>query len=190
MKPRSALIIAAVLTTFVLVLVGAVINRLIEPSPAELAAAADLGAPPALTSAPVEPTAEPPSDREAAYQQQLAEANARIEQANQELTHAYDQLAQPASPAVVSPPAEPFAAAPPAQPIQISSEQAVAAAIAYLGDAPIKEVNLETEHGALVYKVRFESGSKVYIDPASGRVVYAETKDRDSGDDAKADDDK
>ncbi|MBA3470490.1 MAG: hypothetical protein H0T53_12700, partial [Herpetosiphonaceae bacterium] len=99
MKPRSALIIAAVLTTFVLVLVGAVINRLIEPSPAALAAAADLSASPV----PLDDLQATTTAREELYQQQLAEANARIEQANQELTQAYDELAQPAPPALAAP---------------------------------------------------------------------------------------
>src|SRR5262245_15715764 len=100
MKPRLALIIAAVLTTFILVLVGAVATRLVQPSPAEQAAAIDgnLAAPVAV-AAPSEPSpiisptivlGDALAARDAAYQQQLAEAQARIEQANRQLQQVYD----------------------------------------------------------------------------------------------------
>jgi uncharacterized membrane protein YkoI len=176
MKPRFALMIAAVLTTFVLVLVGAVINRLIEPSPAELAAATDLSAPPPPT-VDLQATT---SAREIAYQQQLAEANRRLEEANQQLSQADDALAQPAPPAATDPDGSPPALAQLAASTTISAEQAAAVAIAYLGNSAVKEVRLEDEHGATVYEVRFDNGSRVYVDPASGRVIYAQTEDRDS----------
>jgi aryl-alcohol dehydrogenase-like predicted oxidoreductase len=99
MKPRFALLVAAVLTTFVLVLVGAIVSRLAQPSPAELAAAADVGiaaVPPVTPTLDVQATA---SARDALYQQQLAEAAERIAQANQQLEQAYGQPPAAAAPA-------------------------------------------------------------------------------------------
>ena len=79
----------------------------------------------------------------------------------------------------------------------ISSDQAIAAATAYLGGGQVVKVEREREHGADVYEVKFSDGSEVYVDAASGQVVYAKVRsafdqnqtDDDNHDDGDDDDD-
>jgi uncharacterized membrane protein YkoI len=95
MNQRSALLIAAALTAFLLVLVGGLASR--------LSASADLGAtatvvlpteaPPPTAVVALDPTVEAlMKDREAAYQQALAEANSRLGQANSQIAQANAQI--------------------------------------------------------------------------------------------------
>ncbi len=237
MKTRVALFLSALITTFVLVLVGSVVSRLSQPAPAALAATADaLSSPPApaLADATV---AAPTPDQSAAYQQMLDEARTRLDQANQQLTDAYASqstpivvpipapAAQPAAPpsqsaAPVAQPAAPPASNPspvqpaapavapagpaaepdepgehpeepvaPAAPDLISADQAVAVAVAYLGDPAVERVELEHESNTLVYEVRFASGSRVYVDAYQGVVVYARVEQPKGGDGEHDDDD-
>ncbi len=83
----------------------------------------------------------------------------------------------------------------------ISSDQAIAAATAYLGGGQVVKVEREREHGADVYEVKFSDGSEVYVDAVSGQIVYAKIRstsgetqtndhDDDHDDDKKEDDDK
>jgi uncharacterized membrane protein YkoI len=70
----------------------------------------------------------------------------------------------------------------------IDREQAIAIAQEYLGGGSVVEAEMETEHGRRVYSVKFTDGSEVYVDAASGRVVYAEAPEtgeygREHGDD-------
>lgn len=69
-----------------------------------------------------------------------------------------------------------IAAPPAAEAMPVSSEQAVAAATAYLGGGTVVEVEREYEHGVDVYKVKFNDGSEVYVDAYTGQVVYAEVE--------------
>jgi uncharacterized membrane protein YkoI len=57
---------------------------------------------------------------------------------------------------------------------QVTQEQAIQAALAYLGGGEVRDVELKEEHGMLVYRVTFSDGSEIYVDPASGQVAYAE----------------
>lgn len=59
---------------------------------------------------------------------------------------------------------------------QITQAQAIQAASTYLGGGTASEVELDDEHGVLVYEVKFTNGSKVYVDAATGGVVYAQTR--------------
>lgn len=63
--------------------------------------------------------------------------------------------------------------APAAQGPAISGEQAAQLAIAYRGGGEVDEVERDEEDGLQVYEVKFRDGSKVYVDAASGQVVYA-----------------
>ncbi|HEY1012736.1 MAG TPA: PepSY domain-containing protein, partial [Herpetosiphonaceae bacterium] len=76
-------------------------------------------------------------------------------------------------PAAEPPAQAPIEAAPAPAPQRITADQAVAAALAYVGGGTVERVKLEQEHGALVYEVRFTNDNRVYVDPASGAVVYA-----------------
>lgn len=87
--------------------------------------------------------------------------------------------------AAVPPPSPPPAGtssgplpAPPATPPRITPDQAEAAARAYVGGGTVERVRLEVEHGQLVYDVRFTNDSRVYVDPVSGRVIYARLDDK------------
>lgn len=77
----------------------------------------------------------------------------------------------------------------------ISEDQAIAAAVAYLGGGTVKKVKREYEHGVDAYEVKFSDGSEVYVDAYTGQVVYAKVKnvygnDGDEHDDDKKKDDK
>jgi hypothetical protein len=118
MTQRVALLIAAALTGFVLVLAGTLAATVMQPSP-----------PPAVVAPPIDP-APPASEgaattdafaaREAAYQQaldqaraQIVEANRRLEQANAQLAQVYQSQAVPA-PATATPELPPASAPAPA----------------------------------------------------------------------------
>ena len=95
MNQRSALLIAAALTAFLLVLVGGIASRL--TASADLVATATVvvptEAPPPTTVVALDPTVEALiKDREAAYQQALAEANSRLNQANGQISQANAQI--------------------------------------------------------------------------------------------------
>jgi uncharacterized membrane protein YkoI len=66
------------------------------------------------------------------------------------------------------------AAAAPSLGAQITPEQAAQSAQAYLGSGSVSSAELREERGAQVYVVAFADGSLVYVDPATGQVVYAE----------------
>lgn len=203
MRQRTALIVAMVLSTFVLLVAAGVIGRL-AIAPATSDAGEDTPSASAAPSASEAPTEQGlTEEREAEYQQLLQTANARLEDANRQLEDAYRQLtAQPtggdtapvasaaassaASPAASAAPSSapspaassaPQPSAPastaPQTPAQITADQAAAIATAYVGGGAIERVRLEEEHGQLVYEVRFTNDSRVYVDPVSGSVIYA-----------------
>lgn len=89
MRQRTALTVAMVLTTFVLLIAASVIGRLaLTPTTDEAATAAPLP-----SSDPTAPSLSP--EREAEYQQMLQTANVRLEQANRRLEDAYRRLTPP-----------------------------------------------------------------------------------------------
>lgn len=198
MRQRTALTVAMVLTTFVLLIAASVIGRLaLTPTTGGVATAAPLA-----SDAPTAQGLSP--EREAEYQQQLATANARLEQANRQLEDAYrrltpqasaspqrqgasDPLTASSSPALPeassSPSSSPSASGAPQTPGRITADQAAAAAQAYVGGGMVERVELEAEHGQLVYEVRFTDDSRVYVDAVSGAVVYARLENESSHDD-------
>jgi hypothetical protein len=56
---------------------------------------------------------------------------------------------------------------------RISRERAIAIAVEYAGGGSVYEASLEDEHGKLVYEVEFTNHGKVYVDAATGEVVWA-----------------
>ncbi|GIW91462.1 MAG: hypothetical protein KatS3mg109_1894 [Pirellulaceae bacterium] len=83
----------------------------------------------------------------------------------------------------------------------IGEDQAIAAAVSYLGGGTVAKVKREYEHGVDVYEVKFTDGSEVYVDAYNGQVVYAKVKnaggddhdddkEKDNHDDDKKDKDK
>lgn len=143
MFQRTGLIIAVILTAFVLVVGGAIVGRRTQPEkpPAETAAVQVL------------------MERETAYQDLARQANERLQQAYANLqaqaqAHAQAQ-ATAASPAVV-----------------FSPEQAANIALQVAPGAVLMGIPvLVNFQEALAYKVSLSTGV-VYVDANSGQVVY------------------
>ncbi|MCS6882564.1 MAG: PepSY domain-containing protein [Oscillochloridaceae bacterium] len=171
MSQRLALIVAAAITAFVLVIVGALSIHL---SGAAGQTANVLPASAAVTPSPAAAAPDPAieallREREAAYQAALAEASARLEAANARIASANQQLASAAQSRASGGTAPVVASATGAA---IGEQQAIVIAQRYYGGQVIA-VERETEHGALVYEVKFSDRSSVYVDAATGQVVYA-----------------
>jgi uncharacterized membrane protein YkoI len=182
MKPRPALLLAAGITAFLLVIVGSVIATL---SSSTSTTDAEGGA----RSAELQATFE---QREQEYQRQLDHARSQIEETNQRLLAVYRDLTSVAAGVDVPPLSSvevptfeetlpPLLDDPPIGDEQppageqalISSEQALQAAVAYRGGGSVERVELEEEHGLLIFDVRFVDDSRVYVDAFTGEVVYA-----------------
>lgn len=157
---KTALFLSVALTVLVLIAAGAIVLSMRSVNSAEGAAAAspaetvDPGvATDPITTATIDPQLEKIwMEREAAYQQTIAEANARLDQLQQQLT---GQTATPA-------------AAPQTGPI--TPEQAAAIAADSLGQTSVYSVTLVTLGGGSVYEVMMPSGDIVYVS-LDGQVV-------------------
>lgn len=169
MSQRTMLITAAALTAFVLIIAGSVISQVAqgrgEPTP--------VGG----TTQPVPTLTVDLQQREVAYQTALAEANQRIEQANQQLAHQQALTATLTTlPAGVPLVTERGGVAPvqTTPTLILNAEQAVNIALAYRGTGSVQEVELKAERGLKVYEVTFTDGDEIYVDATSGQVVYAQ----------------
>jgi uncharacterized membrane protein YkoI len=165
MPNRLMLVIAATLGAFLFVLLGGLGTYLLAPT------AADPAPVPAATVAPgLDPAAVQAllAEREAAYGRQIAEANARLQQAYQA-----DPTPPPALPApsTLAPPTAP--PAPPAPPDPaVTPDQAVAIGRAVAPGARLLRVpELVDFTGTPAYELTFDRG-QVYVDAATGQVLY------------------
>jgi uncharacterized membrane protein YkoI len=164
MKQHTLLGIAAALTAFVLVVIGALVGQVSQtgaPTPTDtviVPTAAPVSAPVAL-----DPTVEALiREREAAYQQALAEANRRLAEANRHLEAANRQIAQQTN-QQQSAPAQPT--------YPISTEQAQTIALSLANGATLtKPAELVRYQGTPAYEVIFDRGA-VYVDAQSGAVI-------------------
>ncbi len=184
MSQRLALVIAAALTAFVLVIVGG-LSVYMSGATSQTAGAlpaGDASVTPSAAPAALDPTVEALlREREAAYQAALAEANARLEAANAQIASANQQLASATQARATSnAPGSASLAAAPSAGAAISEQQAIAAAQRYYG-GQVVAVERETEHGLLVYDVKFSDRSAVYVDATTGQVVYARIATGDDG---------
>jgi len=175
MTQKTALVLAVVLTAFVLVVGGGLIARVSQP---EAAAAAPVTIP--STSTPnTDVTAqlqELLQQREAQYRRLLDQANQRLADMNKQLAAA--SVAQSTSPsAKPAPAAAPARAAQPAQPaIALSTETARNIAITASNYATlIREPELVRFEGKVAYEVGFTRGV-VYVDAATGAVLFNGTQ--------------
>ena len=152
---KTAFVISIVLTTIVLMAVGGVVYALRAPEEA-------MAAEPVMeNSAETAPTADPSLEqtlleREAIYQQRIAEANARLEQAQQQLA------AQAAS-------ANPLVDSLTASAI-ITDEQAAQVVADYFGYDNVAWVEIVTIQGEDLYLVTLTSGELIYVNMA-GQIV-------------------
>ena len=152
--------LAWALGAFTLVILGAVVGQAmrLEPTAAQPV---------------VEATATPSPDaslmmllqaREQAYQQLIAEANTRLEQAYQQIEELSAQLAG-SSPGAVDPPSSaPSVVLSPARAIWIAMNAAP-------GSALMKEPELVLFQGVLAYEVVLDQGM-LYIDANTGQILY------------------
>lgn len=135
---RSAIIIAIVITAFVLGTVGAVAKSVSDTR----------------LNAKVQELQQTLQDREQLYAQTIADANARLEQANQALQ-----------------------AIPTAVPTKalIGSAQAIKYATAAVGSFGLTVANppeLVNYNGTPAYEVKSNDGTQLYIDSQSGAILY------------------
>lgn len=154
MNQRTPLLIAAALTVFVLVVVAGLATRLTQPTAlAPTSTTATLDVAPAL-----DPSVEAlVREREAAYQQALAEANTRLEAANAQIAIANGQVAtaQQAAPTYAFTP-----------------DQAQASALAAAPGSRVTAMpELVSYEGTPAYEVRLDRGL-IYLDAQSGAVLY------------------
>ena len=165
MTQRNAILTAAVLTSFVLVLIGGVVARVTQASAA--AEAAPTVTVPIQTTATLDPEVQALiAQREAQYQQALQDANAQLQQAYQQQQALAEQLAQ--QQAQAQPPAQAQTAAAYA----VSPDMAASTALTVApGTMLIREPELVNFQGAVAYEVTLDRG-QVYVDANNGQVLY------------------
>jgi uncharacterized membrane protein YkoI len=163
MVQRNAFVLAGGITAFLLLLVGSVMFGVAQQRPTSVVdvAGADSGT---LT---LDPTAQALLlEREAAYQQALAEASARVDQANQQLAqvNAQSSAAQTSlQPASVTAPTQPAATQ--------SPEQAATSALsAYPGATLSRTPELVAYQGVPAYEVVLDIGT-LYLDAQNGQIL-------------------
>lgn len=199
MTQRTAFIVAAALTAFVLVVVGGVaaqvsqVGQAATATPAE--AVAELPTSAAVSQSmqdnqPAAPTPTPADakllEREQEYQQRLAEANQRIADANAQLQEAYTQQqalaeqlnqvqaqSQAAQPVAIAqaPVVAQQADPPPAPAYAFSPDMAAAVALNAAPGATVTANELVLFEGTPAYEVLTDRGA-VYVDANSGQVLY------------------
>ena len=160
---KTAFIISVVLTTFVLMAVGGIVYALRATEKAQAAVSSPANSVTDLSAGSVDPALEQAlSEREAAYQQMIAEANARLEQAQQQQQALQSQLAALQTNSQAAAAQTTFA-----------PEQVATIASNFLGNTSVYSVETVTVRGESIYKVTFSSGDIVYID-MNGQVVGSE----------------
>lgn len=160
---KTALILSVALTTFILLAVGGIAYMARAADAAQAAAlneTAQMDAAPAdaalINDASVQQAL---SEREAAYQQMIAEANARLAQAQEQELALQAQIAalqQGGQTAAVQ--------------TTILPEEAAAIASTFLGQTSVYSVEPVTVQGVTIYAVTFSSGDMVYVS-LDGQVV-------------------
>ncbi len=174
MKQSTLLGIAAAMTAFVLVLVGALAGQLTQPGASVTPAVVEATAAPTDATVVLDPTVEALiREREAAYQRALAEAQQRLAEANRQLEEANRQIAQqqavqqPVQASTSQGSAPATAASAPA----VSADQAQAIALNLAqGATLVRPAELVLYQGVPAYEVIFATGA-VYVDAQNGAVL-------------------
>ncbi|PZR97917.1 MAG: hypothetical protein DLM69_09235 [Candidatus Chloroheliales bacterium] len=178
MAQRKSLIIAATLTSFILVILIALTTQLTRPVPA--AASTPLADTTTQQTASLDPTVQAQiTQLKATYQQQLDAATLQLQQANAQLTQAYSK--EQALTTQLAQVQQAFTAAQAtnsAQAASVSSQYAVSAAQAAqtaLTSSPQSQLignpQLVSYHGSTAYEVVLDQGN-IYVDANSGAVLY------------------
>ncbi|MBI3244722.1 MAG: PepSY domain-containing protein [Chloroflexi bacterium] len=158
MTQRNSILIAALLTSFMLVLIGGVVARVTQ------AGAAAEAAPTTTVSTQAAATLAPDvqaliTQREAQYQQALQDANAQLQQAYQQQQELAAQLAQQQ-------------AQPQTPTYAVWPDMAASIALnATPGTTVIRMPELVNFQGAVAYEVTLDRG-KVYVDANNGNVLH------------------
>jgi len=163
---RTAFILSVALTAFVLLLTGGVVTAV----RARQAKAAVTPVPTVETIADptIDPTLDPAiqqafNEREQAYQDLIAQANARLDQlqkSNQSLQAELNAMQTPPTPE-----------APTAVPSGVSPKKASQIAASYLNQTDLYSVEIAAYNGASAYLVTFTSGDLVYVS-LDGQVLF------------------
>lgn len=194
MTQKTALILSAILTAFVLVLGGGVIARV---SQADAVSAQAAAAPATAVPAPTAATqaADVMAQAQALLQQRDAEYRQLIDQANQRLAamnqqqaalqaaQAAQAAASQAAPQPAARSAPPAAAPAPAAAPQftVSPESALSIALQAANNATlIRNPELVRFEGKVAYEVVFTRGA-VYVDANTGAVLYNGTQGHGGG---------
>jgi hypothetical protein len=161
---RTAFILSVALTAFVLLLTGGIVTAVRQAQ----AKAVVTPAPTVETVA--EPTVDPAiqqvfAEREQAYQDVIAEANARLDQLQQA-----NQSLQAQLNAIQS---APTAAAPATVAISVTPEEAAQIAARYLNRTDLYSVESAQYNGMPAYMVTFSSGDIVYVG-TDGQVLFVQ----------------
>jgi uncharacterized membrane protein YkoI len=168
MTQKTALILSAILTAFVLVVGGGIIARVSQPEvvPAATPAAPVVSAPAVDATAQVQHLLQ---QREAQYRQLIDQANQRLADMNQRL--AAMSVAQ-AAPAPAAASAAPAPAQPAAPQIALSPDTARDIAVQAANFATmIRTPELVRFEGKVAYEVGFTRGV-VYVDANTGAVLF------------------
>jgi hypothetical protein len=157
---KTAFVISAVLTAFILTLVGGVVYTLRGVGTANAAQAANTQAVQANTD--MQPaqgldlqTQKEIQQREATYQNLIAQANERLVQAQQKQQELQAQIA------ALKTTTDNSAQAPAT--VSVAPEQAAQIAAQYLNQASVYSVETTTLKGVMVYKVVMSSGDIAYV---------------------------
>jgi len=180
---KTALWISLALTAFLLLIAGGIVItvKAAQKVNADAAQASDATVQPA-TETPtqaIDPALQQAiKDRETAYQNMIAEANARLlqaqkdEQAMQAQLQALQQSSNPA-------PASQTATQPAPLPAGITPQQAAQVGGSYIHRTDAYSVESVTTNGVTAYKVTFSSGDVVYVSTA-GQVISVQSAPRAS----------
>jgi hypothetical protein len=157
---KTAFVISVVLTAFLLAIAGGAVYtvRAVNNASATQAAspqAAQVNTEPQPTAGLDPQTAQEIQQREANYQNMIAQANERLLQAQQKQQELQAQLA------VLQTTASSVAQAP--APVQVAPEQAAQIAAQFLNQPSVYSVETTLLRGETVYKVTMSSGDIAYV---------------------------
>ncbi len=189
MKQRTALIVSAMLTAFILVIAGGVAASLMQ---------SNAGAEPALASTTTPPQTPAPAQQpdpavSAAQATKIAGdtvTGATLQQ-DPELVNFQGRVAYE----VLLDQGAVYVDANSGQVLHngtvvasggngpVDRAQAIQIAGDYLGGGTVEEAELENDDGVTAYEVEFTNGSKVYVDTATGEVIYARVNEHNRYDD-------
>ena len=175
MNQKVALLVAGILTAFLLVIGGGLAGRLTQSAAASAPTTVATEAAPVAQIDPASQIIAQLQTREAAYQHLIDQANQRLQQAYDQQQATIAQINQTRSAAPARPAPQPATvAAAPAQPAAptLSADAAINIAIdASGGKRIIRNPELVMFENHVAYEIGFTNGA-IYVDAYSGAVLY------------------